>query len=333
MRDYKTAQQVKINNWADLVDKSCFQNLDESSFWLRIYYITGVSRDELFKKMRSFENVISLNDKKISFHCVVVSEEAIRPKFKFLEESLGTDQAGKLIIECNLIEKELPVGSYVLLNTSYKIDGQIDDGKEFATKSCLNEVESILALYLGNNFLYEIFFDGEMSLTDKGKYTIPSKPRALPQECDGPFLQKENWASISETFQKINEIVDQNKANRVRLALRFFQKGKNTFNDDESLFLYWTAIIALLEESGTMYINKKLQVLYNFTQEDVEKTLKWEWAYGIRNDILHKAKPVTFHMQIERYFQLLFLDLFRGELGLKCDELLLNYVRSFPKFI
>ena len=313
----------------DLVDKSVFKDLDKSAFWLRVYNTTCIPHSSFHDILKHIINEISFKNSKLSIHCLGITGDG--PELQFIKQDLPySNPYGTLTISSEFLVKKLPAGTYVFLATPYKIDDQ--KGDEFITKTCLNEAESILSLYLGNNFLHSIVFDGEMALTDKGSATIPGPPIAIPQKCDGPFLSKDNWDAVLETFQKINNITDPDKVSRVNLALRFFQKGKNTFNDDESFFLYWTAIIALLEESRTMYINQKLQVLYSMSKEDVEDKLMWKWAYEVRNDILHNAKSVVFHMQIERYFQLLFLDLLRGELGLECKKFLENYLTSSPEF-
>lgn len=316
---------ISISN---LVDKSAFKNLDESSYWLRIYNTPLLPCDNLSNVTKGIVNKISFKNIKLSIDCLAISGNG--PKLPFIEQDIPSNINGQLSYPSKLVYKELQKGSYVFITIPYKIDGK--EGEEFFVKSYLNEVESVLSMYSGNNFLHSIVFDGEMALTKKGKAVIPGPAIPIPQKCDGPFLSKDVWNLIIDTFQEINKIKDVDKSNRVRLSLKFFQKGKNTFNDDESFFLYWTAIIALLEESKTMYINKKLQSLYSMSQEDVESKLMWKWAYQVRNDILHNAKSVVFHMQIERYFQLLFLDLLRGELGLKCQKFLLNYITEFPDF-
>ena len=117
------------------------------------------------------------------------------------------------------------------------------------------------------------------------------------------------------------------------LALQLFQTGKNTFNENSAFLLYWMAIVQLLGISNTKDINKKLQVLYSMSKKEVEDGLKWKWAYETRNALMHKAKSVVLNadIDIERYFQLLFLDLLRGELKLECKEFLKNYLISLSK--
>lgn len=310
---------------SDLIDKSAFNNLDESSCWLRIYNTPLLPCNNLSNVTKCIENRILFKNIKLSIDCLGISANG--PILPFIEHDIPV---GSSINLGNLVYKPLPKGPYVFISIPFKIDGK--EGEEFFVKSYLNEVESILSMYSGNNFLHSIVFDGEMALTQKGKAGISGPAIPIPAECDGPFLSEDVWNLIIETFQEINKIKDVDKSNRVRLSLKFFQKGKNTFNYDESFFLYWTAIIALLEESKTMYINKKLQRLYSMSQEDVENKLRWKWAYEIRNDILHNAKSVDFNLTIERYFQLLFLDLLRGELDLKCQKFLLKFITEFLDF-
>ncbi len=213
-----------------------------------------------------------------------------------------------------------------------KIDDQ--EGNESITKNCLNEFESILSLCLGNNFLHSIVYDAERPFTDKGNESIIGPSIELPQKFDGPFLLQDNCDGFLEILQKINEITDQDKVNQVSLALQLFQTGKNTFNENSALLFYWMAIVELLGISDTLDINKKLQVLYSMSKKEVEDGLKWKWAYETRHALMHKAKSVVLNadIDIERYFQLLFLDLLRGELKLECKEFLKNYLISLSYF-
>jgi hypothetical protein len=147
-------------------------------------------------------------------------------------------------------------------------------------------------------------------------------------------LLQDNCDGFLEILQKINEITDRDKVDQVSLALQLFQTGKNTFNENSALLFYWMAIVKLLGISNTRKINKKLQVLYFMSQKDVEDKLKWKWAYETRHALMHKGKSVVLNadIDIERYFQLLFLDLLRGELKLECKEFLKNYLISSSYF-
>jgi len=213
----------------------------------------------------------------------------------------------------------------------YKIDDQ--EGNESITKNCLNEFASILSLCLGNNFLHSIVYDAEMAFTDKGSASITGHSIELPQKCDGPFLSQDDCGGFLEILQKINEITDLTKINQVSLALQFFQTGKNTFNDNSALLFYWIAIVELLGISKTKKINEKLRVLYSMNAKEVEDKLLWKWAYTTRNNLMHQGKLVVFNANIESYFQLLFLDLLRGELWLECKKFLGNYLNSNPDFV
>lgn len=317
-------QEMKLE---DLADKNWFTDLDDSSFWLRIYTLMPVSHANLQKCFNDAILNTQLNNQPIKIVYIAINDGLKLPCIKSSFPYSNPDNRN-MQINVELSEFSLPKSSYIFMLSPFRRDGV--EGEELDTKNTLNQAEAIFSSYIGNNLLHTIVFDGERAITQNGKVGIPSRIVATLQKCDGPLLLKENWQGAYETFKAIEALSEKDKKHKINLSLRFFQKGKTAFDSDESFFLYWTAIIAL-GTSKTEKINEKLQTLYSLSKAEVEEQLKWEWAYRARNDILHNASSINFHMHIERYFQVLFLDLLRLELGLSHNGYLKSYIDSEQK--
>ncbi len=193
----KEVQEMSIG---DLVDKSVFKDLDKSSVWLRVYNTCRIRNHDLSLVGQYVKNSVSFKNLNLSIYCVKIVNNELKLPFVIQYEHSNIN--GTLTYHSELIYKELPKGIYVFLATPYKIDNL--EGNEFITKTCLNETESILSLYLGNHFLYSIVFDGEMALTDKGRSTISGPPIPITHECNGPFLTEDNGDAVLKTFEEIN---------------------------------------------------------------------------------------------------------------------------------
>jgi hypothetical protein len=318
------AFKIRLN---DFIDTNWYENIEDSSVWLRIYaplYVT------LSKISQDFKNAI---------HHLFIGTQPVKITYLSLAEpiTLHTIEQGflfsdlynenKVKINPKVTNKELPQTSYIIFSSPYRIDGK--QGNEGGIIAKFNIIESILSAYIGNNLLKSLAYEVEFSLSQKGQ-PINGPAIETPSHDDGPFLSIHNWQEASDTFHALETLKNDNQRNKINLALRFFQKGKATFNDDESFFLYWTAIMVLTEGKGTQYINKILQGIYGYDSREVENNLKWMWAINKRNKIFKQGAFVNFDILVERYFQLLFLEILRKEPGLPSKKYLLNYIKSAP---
>ena len=319
-------QELKI---VDMVNKDWFTDLDSSSIWLRIYTMVRISRQEMTQKFNNPVFDLTIENIPIRIAYLALYSSMNLPK---IEECFpyGDIESGMLQVPVKLTDFKLPPSCYVFFICPFKINGI--HGNENLIVSVLNQAESLFSCVAGNNLLRNLVYEEENALTEKGQSSYAGSPVGVPQVCDGPFVTEANWQEVSELVSKIENLSNKEMQYRLRLSLQFFQRGKNIFNAQEKFFLYWTAITIVTESTSSMAINQKFQSMYDKDKKFVENDLHWKWAVDARNDLFKRGERLNFHMWVERYFQMLFLDLLRYEAGLGCKQHLLSYVSGAPDF-
>ncbi len=311
------------------VPTNWFKNLDESSYWLRVYSVVPVSHTACQQVFKDGFSSFCIDTKPIQAVYAAIDEGF---KLPLISQSFPYSQkeSGIIQVRSKIDEFELPASTYVFLVMPYKVDGV--PGDEQSAKADLSQVEALFSLHLGNNTLRTKIFDGERAITSKGTWSMSGPSVAVPQKCDGPFTSKTDWSNLRETINALNNTQSLDTKNRINLALQFYQRGKEVQNSEEKFFFYWSAITVVTEDSGTMAVNQKFQRIYSKDQKYVEDDLHWKWAVDCRNDLFKRGKKINFHMQIERYFQMVFLELLRAELELSSILCLKQYIEANPNF-
>jgi hypothetical protein len=312
---------------ADMVPEEWFVNRDKSTFWLRIYTTLPVAQNKINEY---FEN---------SLRSYVVDSQPIKLVILGLKEGLelleiknsivhSDPESGSMVIPVKVDKISFPKSSYIFFFAPYKLNGV--DGNVNKTKSNLDQLEAVLSARLGNNILYSLVYEGEHPLTDECKSQIYGQAFQVLNPCEGPFFTEKHWVKALEITGAIEMLEDVDKQNRIRLALQYYQKGKNIFRCEEKFFFYWTALMIVTADSTTMQINNKLQIIYSCDKGFVENELAWIWAVTCRNNFFKRGVKLNFHANRERYFQMLFLDLLECELGFDAEKHLLSYITQFP---
>jgi len=99
---------------------------------------------------------------------------------------------------------------------------------------------------------------------------------------------------------------------RIELALEFFNRAMRA---EDPFFYYWTALEVLCNGKAGK-IKQRLSLVYDLSIPEVDDRLGMARVAQWRHDLFHRGQRVWHSADVERYVQLLFLDLLRRELHL-----------------
>jgi len=217
--------------------------------------------------------------------------------------------SGQVVVALNVSEKVLPDAIFVFLATPFAVDGVI--GKEAAAKRHLDLVAALICAHTGRNFMWDCIFEGEMSAQD-GKMSVPGEGNKMPQPIAGPFLGKQNGMDVAEIAQRLKDTPEPKKG-RIQLALRLLN---GAMRENEGFLEYWTALEVVCD-GKTNRIKDRIAQIYRVKSQQDAGRLSGLTALSVwRGEYVHKGIAPKLTTDVERYLELLFLDLLRYELGL-----------------
>lgn len=295
----------------DIAPSKWFTDRRNSSFWIRLYTSLFIPHaefkdalDKLFSELENDKNIIHTVRHILLGGGMISDLNVLYTTFDiFAQESV------QLMIEAKVGTKQLKETNYIILAVPFKVDGSLGDERH--TKKTLDSIASLIRIHTGQNFMREIVFEGEINALN-GSFITSSEPIKIPKSVEGPFIAKENGTAIAEISKKLSTL-HENKKRRIELALLLMNEA---MNKEYGFFEYWTALEIVCDgKSGK--IKKQLANIYEITShnEAAEKTGFKRLAYW-RHDFIHKGIRPLISTDVERYIQLLFLDLLRNELGL-----------------
>ena len=98
---------------------------------------------------------------------------------------------------------------------------------------------------------------------------------------------------------------------RIERSLAIFRNAQHI---EEGFIYYWVALETLC---GTDKLKSRLQICYKLSDTNaVEDSFKVGVMKELRNDLVHKGVPYDISGDVERFVQVMYLDLLRLELGL-----------------
>lgn len=289
-----------------------FEMPEKSSFWLRIYACVFVPHDSFEQAIRAmFEDgdtgSFALRPgSKLAF----ASGKASGIKVPFTVSEVTTEPSGKLNVFWKVDSKPLPDMPFVFLATPFKVNGI--DGDEAEVRSLLDEVRALVALHAGQNFMRHIVFEGEIE-AGRDQMHVPGEAIKMPQPAEGPFLAKQNGHDIFEISAALRDVPEDGRRRRLLLSLQLVDRAMQS----QFGFLdYWTALEVLCDGlsnkvKATMAKTYKIKD-HNKAADETGLTVLAQW----RHDYVHRGITPPLTADIERYLQLVFLDLLRHQLQL-----------------
>jgi hypothetical protein len=288
------------------INSSWFTDKSKSSFWMRIYTSLGIKHVEFSSRMQELFHKFDWGK-----DILVAFGQMDGFKMPAADSIIYADENGATIIEYKLREVVLPKANYIWVSTPYCIDGKKIDISNVS--SVLDSVSSLLCIYFGRNFLHEIVFNGEVN-AGTGQYSAGCSPvQRSPTNSDGPFLTKGLSVDIGQLIQQLHAKPKEIQS-RIELALSYFEKAQR---QNEGFLDYWTAM-EILCRGKAQKIRDSLQKCYSFqNRNEVDEKLGFRVVAKWRHDMIHKGLKPVVSAHVERYLQLMFLDLLRHELAMK----------------
>jgi hypothetical protein len=288
----------------DLAPSKWFKNKMESSFWLRIYTCLYIPHKDFSQKAMDATAGIPFDDQ-VYFGFYVMNGLKIPENM----HSMYASEDGIVKIELLPKNVELRNSTYVLVFTPKKIDGE--PIAESTVRRKLDIVTTILRTHTGINFMREVVYEGEV---DAGidRFSFMSKAIKLPQPAEGPHVSKINWLQSKEIFE-ILETKQKEIRDRVKLSLEYFGRA---LDEIDSFFLYWTAL-EILCKGTSQAIKSRLQKALGLKSLQEVEAIGFGKIASWRHDFFHKGIRPVLSADVERFIQLVFLDLLRYELNLQ----------------
>lgn len=311
--------QRTITTLADFGRREWFSSVDDSSFWLQIYTCFNVTKDESAEK---FKKTI----RQFEYHLPVAITYGWMKELELgkLRHTLTSLENGALDLQIHDYKLKLPTSLYAFVATPCSIDGAKPNFEKI--HKTYNVVTSLLRAYVGHNLLREKVFDRQVMARDGStphgeRYTLMK----FPQPGDGPFFMDFVWNGAKAAIDSL-KVADKDTQRRVELALEYLSKG---FAADRGFVEYWTACEILCEGKRAPEMRKRLQSYYGFPdRKDVDRILRLKTLEVWRHNLLHRGIYPDFKPQVERYLQMMFLDLLRSELGLEGPGYMLSFLHS-----
>jgi hypothetical protein len=295
--------EQKHGQLKDLIPSKWFANRMESSCWLRIYTCLYVPHKDF--SQRAFEATSGVPfHESVYFGFYVMNGLSIPDN----EYQMYASEDGVLRLDIKQRNLTLKNANYVLVFTPKKIDGKELEEKDIRQK--LDVVTSILRTHTGLNFMRSIVYEGEVE-AGIDRFSSASRAIKLPQAVEGPYITSNNWLQSKEIFDQIN-LKPKEKRDRIYLSLQYYCQALDSM---DSFFLYWTAL-EILCQGKSQTIKNRLRIALGF------KTLQQVEAIGFgriatwRHNFFHKGIRPILSSDVERYLQLVYLDLLRSDLGL-----------------
>lgn len=299
----------------DLAPESWFASRQDSTFVIRIYTCIGIPFDQV-PILQVQLGGIPKPEEKLLIILAVFGGLKHRQGQPFLYFS----QDGIPVLGVNSTSNELPQSSYSIILAPKKIDGK--DQPEGSLKHQLDFNVGILRAQFGSNFMRELVFEAECKAgTDE--YTVVSKPIRLPKIWEGPYISKQKWIEAGE-IRKALSSQKAEKSSRLKLGLEILrQAGDN----EEQFFHYWSALEIVCNGTAQAIRYKLKAVLKLRSFKDVDETGFGSLA-NWRHEFFHKGIRPPMSAEIERLFQVMFLDALREELGLTPLQHTLELIHS-----
>jgi hypothetical protein len=226
----------------------------------------------------------------------------------------------KIVVE--KLERLLPATNYILVTTP--IRGVGDQAYRGASEK-MDSFVGILRLLGGNNLLRQLVREGKVDVAS-GNIATPTSIVPVPSASEGPFTTVETWEQLKEIANSVSGSSNSKKG-RIELStqlveLAFLAEARFKF------FSYWVALEVAADTHSTGKIATLLTKAYERSRGYILNDLGFESLKATRTAVFHNGEHYEMPSDVERYVQLLFLDVMRAKLGLKCREYMAAAVKE-----
>lgn len=212
------------------------------------------------------------------------------------------------IVEHTLREFTLPHAHYLVLRTPLVIDG-FNSGRE-AAAARLDTAVGLLGMHMARRFVHKVILDCELSGSGDWRH---SAEVTISPEVHGPNIHSTVWRDLRQVAERLES---QHTAAEVRqkvlLAIEFVGRAMQAA---EPFSQYWTAFELL--SRGSQGAKAQLSKAYGLkTPQHVDHVTGFKLVASMRHGMVHHGRRVELDAVMERYIQLLLVDLVQFNLGL-----------------
>ncbi len=285
----------------NLADKKWFEKNPDSSVWVRIYTSLGLPHKNFFEELSKIKFGGGLSGEIRLAHGHIENMEIpsiITFPFHALED-------GSITISMDLSKKiTLPKTNYIFFVTPLS--------KEHEVKTAFDEIACLIKLHFGHNFIRDVIYEG--SVKTDGQMSHFSEVFKTPSPKEGPFIHSENWLDTAEIRNAIEGEKNQKIKERLKLSLKYFNKAMQ----EDSFGSYCIAMDLFCGTKSLRAMSSKIQKCYGFrSQQEAEKETGFKQIIEWRTKFIHHGIEPIITADVERYLQLLYLDVLRFELKLE----------------
>lgn len=287
-----------------LIPSDWFSEQDEGVIWISSFYAMGLDPSR-------FVNgpiIIDLESTRILiFYGHVNYVDVIN--------SIRSTVTPQIVSQAN--DKVSPEGGYLLIIQRFDQDNPSES--EIRIKNNIQLLSGLFAAILGQNIVYQRFFDNVVNLNNNNRSVFTSSHRN-PLSLSGPNVSNQQIQFLEDAHKSMMKLPDFER-NRVQLSLRWYFESLHSSGVD--IFLKnWFAIEALgmSEKENINPLNDSLASAYGISFHDAREKFGLGKIYGFRNRIVHRGEIYPIHANLSDYVEALYIDVLFERLGLKCEK-------------
>ena len=279
-----------------------FTTREGASFWLRVYSTLFISHEAFFQASKQAVKDFTID---APVHAEFVHFAKL--KFPSFTWHTVTQPEGDSCITMVLGNASLPASIYYCLATPLPTPENPNNPE--LGRRVLDPMAALIVANVGRNFMRDLVFEAEVQ-ADSGTFSNVTEAIAVPKPCEGPFLSTELWQDISELTKRL-AIFDPDIKGRILLALEFFTRAVRA---QHPFFEYWTAL-ELVCGGKSQRIKERLKECYGMSNVGAVDKIGFGVVAQWRHRFFHKGARPSLSADVQRYLQLMFLDLLRRELN------------------
>ena len=297
------------NGLLSLIPCDWFTDRANSTVWVAIYTSLFLASTDFDRVARDFFGTSHEPQPRPKYPVAVCCGQLHGlnvPSFGFAVVTNPKSGESSLRVKCDM--RALEETNYVLLVTPLKIDG--DSRNYLEARKQLDASAGLLCIHTGVNFMRDLAAEGEVTAHD-GQFTSAWQGYVTPATSQGPFLAAELGAARLEAKDAIRSLPDA-KQDRITLALQLMNQG---MRQENGFLHYWTALEIV--GGNANQIRGRLRRIYNLkSHKEGGEATRFNVIAKWRHQYVHKGIVPPLTPDVERYLQLMFVDLLRDELSL-----------------
>lgn len=314
---------MESNIFSTIFEKAKKLAMDsDSNVCMRFYPLMGVKLDEDKERLEKVLKNLGFNGARL-----VISVAQIRDLNQIYTIHTHTLLEGLTQPQVNLVNNVIS-GNFLII--------AYPDNSTFERSDQINLISSILRINFGNFMIWPVCYRFHINFTseDASPWQPMNMPNFYEPYRDGPFLGFENGEEInigiSELYQKLKISESSYFTNLIGSLI---EDAAAESNIAKKVFHYWSAIDSISQTYQESPFIKYLAKGY-FRGENIDgekikflnKKLLVTPMRKLRHAVIHEGyKPVKIS-SLERYLQLLILELLVIRQGLPCKRLIEKFV-------